>query len=49
MAFSKLKSTLRKAAERSTEALWNRIGQLCDDFSPQECANYFKAVGYGPA
>jgi transposase len=47
MAFAKLKSGLRKAAERSTEALWSRIGQLCDDVTPQECANYFKAAGYG--
>jgi transposase len=46
MAFSKLKAGLRKAAERSTQALWDRIGQLLDDFSPQECANYFKAAGY---
>jgi transposase len=47
MAFAKLKALLRKAAERSTEALWNRIGQILDDFTPQECANYFKAAGYG--
>ena len=46
MAFSKLKAGLRKAAERSTQAIWDRIGQLLDDFSPQECANYFKAAGY---
>ena len=49
MAFAKLKSGLRKAAERSTEALWNRIGQLCDTYTPQECANYFRAAGYGAA
>ncbi len=48
MAFSKLKALLRKAAERSTEALWNRIGQLIDAFTPQDCTNYFKAAGYGP-
>ena len=47
MAFSKLKALLRKAAERSTEALWNRIGQLIDAFTPNDCANYFKAAGYG--
>ena len=45
MAFSKLKALLRKAAERSPEALWNRIGQLIDLFTPLECANYFKAAG----
>lgn len=47
-AFAKLKAGLRKAAERSTEALWNRIGVLLLDFTPQECANYFKAAGYDP-
>jgi transposase len=46
-AFAKLKAALRKAAERSTEALWTRIGTLLDDFTRQECANYFKAAGYG--
>ena len=45
-AFAKLKAGLRRAAERSTDALWNRIGALLQDFSPQECANYFKAAGY---
>jgi transposase len=49
MAFSKLKAHLRKAAERSVDALWNRIGLILDDFSPTECANFFKAAGYAPA
>jgi len=49
MAFARLKSDLRKAAKRTTEALWNRIGELCASFTPQECANYFKAAGYGSA
>jgi transposase len=47
MAFAKLKALLRKAAERTTEALWSRIGQLVDSFTANECANYFKAAGYG--
>ena len=47
-AFSKLKALLRKAAERSTEALWNRIGLIIDGFTPDECANSFTAAGYGP-
>jgi transposase len=38
-AFDKLKAGLRRAAERSTEALWQRIGQSTDDFTPKECAN----------
>lgn len=46
MAFSKLKAGLRKAAERSVEPLWARIGCLLDDFRPEECANFFKAAGY---
>jgi transposase len=49
MAFAKLKAHLRKAAERSTDALWTRIGQSLDSFTPDECANYFKAAGYAPA
>ena len=48
MAFSKLKTLLRKACERSVEALWSRIGELLDLFPPNECENYFKAAGYGP-
>jgi transposase len=44
--FAKLKTLLRKAAERSVEATWRRIGNLLDAFSPQECANYFKNSGY---
>lgn len=47
-AFSKLKAHLRKAAERSLEALWKRIGSILDLFQPQECRNYFTAAGYLP-
>lgn len=46
MAFSKLKALLRKAAEQTIPALWDRIGELIDAFTPQECANYFKHAGY---
>ena len=44
--FAKLKTLLRKAAERSVEAAWRRIGSLLDAFAPQECANYFANSGY---
>lgn len=44
--FAKLKALLRKAAERSIEDLWTRIGKLLDAFSPEECANYFRHDGY---
>jgi transposase len=47
-AFAKLKTLLRAAAERTVEALWHRIGDLLDCFTPEECANYFAAAGYEP-
>jgi transposase len=46
-AFAKLKSLLRKADERSINAVWIRIGSLLQQFSPDECANYIKHAGYG--
>ena len=45
-AFSKLKAHLRKAAERTVSGLWDAIGRLIDDFTPQECTNFFAAAGY---
>ena len=45
-AFAKLKALLRKAAERSIEALWRTIGRLLDRFTPEECRNYFQNAGY---
>jgi transposase len=44
--FAKLKTLLRKAAERTVEDTWQRIGQLLDCFTPQECANYIASAGY---
>jgi transposase len=44
-AFAKLKALLRKAAERTVESLWTKIGDLLP-FSPAECTNYFAAAGY---
>ena len=44
--FAKLKALLRKAAERTVEATWRRIGQLLDHFSADECANYLVNSGY---
>ena len=34
MMFSKLKALLRKAGERSVDALWTKIGSLLDQFPP---------------
>jgi transposase len=45
-AFAKLKELLRKAAERTRENLWRRIGHLLDEFSPDECSNYIRHAGY---
>jgi transposase len=47
-AFAKLKALLRKAAERTVGALWDRIGNVLGTFTPAECANYFRAAGYEP-
>jgi transposase len=44
--FSKLKHLLRKAAERTPDATWRKIGNLLDEFPPQECANYLINSGY---
>ena len=44
--FAKLKTMLRKAAERTIEATWQRIGKLLDAFTPAECANYLANAGY---
>jgi transposase len=47
--FTKLKTLLRKAAERTVEATWKRIGALLNSFTPQECANYLVNAGYASA
>jgi putative transposase len=46
--FAKIKHFLRKAAERSCDAVCTRIGRLLDDFTPKECENYFLNSGYAP-
>ncbi len=46
MAFSKLKTLLRKAKARTYDDLWEAVGQVCGLFTPKECRNYFKACGY---
>ena len=44
---AKLKPLLRRAGERTREALRQRIASLLDRFTPDECANYLHASGYG--
>jgi transposase len=46
LAFSKLKALLRAKAIRTVHALWKALGDLCDNFTPGECANYFRHDGY---
>jgi transposase len=44
--FAKLKHLLQKAAERTVEATWQKIGVLLNQFEPAECANYLVNSGY---
>ena len=46
MAFSKLKTLIRKAAARPFHELWQAVGHVCDLFSDEECYNFFRAAGY---
>lgn len=46
MAFSKLKTLIRKTAARSYDELWQAVGHVCDLFTEQECTNFFRAAGY---
>ena len=45
-AFAKLKAILRKAAARTVPKLWDAICDALPQFTPNECANMFKAAGY---
>lgn len=47
MVFSKRKTLIRKSKIRSVKELWDKLGELCDCFSPEECQNYFRHAGYG--
>ena len=47
--FAKLKGLLRKAAARSTAALWDKIGELLATYAPTECSNYLRNAGYASA
>jgi transposase len=44
--FAKLKTLLRRAAPRTRETLWSRIGTLLDRFPQAECRNYITNAGY---
>ena len=46
-AYAKFKALLRKAAARTVDNLEQAIAEAFHAFTPQECANYFVAAGYG--
>jgi transposase len=48
-AISKLKSALRKLAERTVAGLLAILEGCAGLFQPAECQNYFAACGYDPA
>lgn len=48
LAFSKFKTLLRGAGERTVDALWDRIAEVIQAFTAIECANYFRHDGYAP-
>ena len=44
--FAKLKTLVRKAKLRTRETLGKKLGKLCENFSAEECKNYFQNAGY---
>ncbi len=46
--FAKLKHLLRKATARTVETVCAAIGEILAEFTPEECANYFRNSGYAP-
>lgn len=48
MAFSKIKTQLRKAAARTLPDLWEAIRDAIDAVTPNDCRSYFTTAGYEP-
>lgn len=46
LAFSKIKSLLRKAATRTLRTLHRAIKRILAAITPQECLNFFSHAGY---
>lgn len=44
--FSKLKTLLRAAAQRTVDALWDKVGEILNKISATECQNYIRHAGY---
>jgi transposase len=47
--FAKFKHLLRKAEARTRDAVCAAIANLLGSYTPDECANYLRNSGYGPA
>ena len=47
--FAKIKNALRKLARRTIDDLWSGFAVAIEDFTPNECQNYFRHAGYGCA
>jgi transposase len=45
-AFAKLQALRRRAGERTVAGLWRLLGQWLDEFSPEQCRNFFRHCGY---
>jgi hypothetical protein len=45
-SLSSIKALQREAATCTKEELSQPIGELLDEFSPEECTNYFRIAGY---
>lgn len=46
LAYSKLKTLLRKYAARTFDGICSAVGDICDLFTPTECRNFFSEAGY---
>ena len=46
LAFSKLKTLLRKRAARSFDAVCKAIGEICALYPQSQCRNFFREAGY---
>ena len=45
-AYAKIKSSLRKGAARTVDALWKLVGRSVKAIAPSDCAGYFRHTGY---
>jgi transposase len=48
LVFHPLKALLRKAAERTVEALERSVGSFIRALKPSQCTGYFRHAGYDP-